>query len=223
MADNKRLGKGLEALISSYSTENEGSINGAIEVDKIVPNRNQPRQEFNTEKLNDLVKSIKSVGILQPLTVRETKDQYFELVAGERRLRAAKIVGLKTVPAYILSINADVEMMEFALIENVQREDLNPIEEAEGYAILSGKYNLSHDQIAKKIGKNRSTIANSIRLLKLPPEIKKSVKIGKISSSHARTLLGLKKSINMLTLHQKIIREELSVRKTERLVERQQQ
>ena len=125
MADNKRLGRGLEALISSYSTENEGSINGAIEVDKIVPNRNQPRQEFNTEKLNDLVKSIKSVGILQPLTVRETKDQYFELVAGERRLRAAKIVGLKAVPAYILSINADVEMMEFALIENVQREDLN--------------------------------------------------------------------------------------------------
>ena len=137
MAD-KRLGKGLEALITSYSTDDgERYMDGAVPVEQIVSNRNQPRQEFNAEQMEELTASIKSAGILQPLTVREMGDDEFELIAGERRLRAAKQAGLRTVPVYILSVDADVEMMEYALVENVQRVDLNPLEEAEGYAILS--------------------------------------------------------------------------------------
>ena len=145
-------------------------------------------------------------------------DYEFELIAGERRLRAAKKAGLKTVPVYILSVDADVEMMEYALVENVQRVDLNPIEEAEGYAILSGKYNLSQEEIAIRVGKSRPSIANSLRLLKLPPQIKSSLKSGKISSGHARAILGLRKSLQMITLYQKIIKEKLNVRQTEAIV-----
>ena len=220
MAD-KRLGKGLEALISSYSTDDEGRyVDGAVPIDQIISNRNQPRKEFNTDQMEELTASIKEAGILQPLTVREIGEDKFELIAGERRLRAAKQAGLKTVPAYFLSINADVEMMEYALVENVQRVDLNPLEEAEGYAILSGKYDLSQEEIAKKVGKSRPSIANSLRLLKLPPEIKSSLKLGKITAGHARAILGLRKSLQMITLYQKIIREKLSVRQTEDLVKK---
>jgi len=191
MAD-KRLGKGLEALITSYSTDDgERYMDGAVPVEQIVSNRNQPRQEFNAEQMEELTASIKGAGILQPLTVREMGDDEFELIAGERRLRAAKQAGLKTVPVYILSVDADVEMMEYALVENIQRVDLNPLEEAEGYAILSGKYDLSQEEIAKRVGKSRPSIANSLRLLKLPPEIKSSLKSGKISAGHARAILGL--------------------------------
>ena len=220
MAD-KRLGKGLEALISSYSTDDGGRyVDGAISINHIIPNSNQPRHEFNTEKMEELIASIKSAGILQPLTVREIDDDKFELISGERRLRAAKQIGLKTVPVYVLSVDADVEMMEYALVENVQRVDLNPIEEAEGYAILSGKYNLSQEEIAKRVGKSRPTIANSLRLLKLPPKIKSSLKLGNISAGHARAVLGLRKSLQMMTLYQEIIREKLSVRQTEDLVKK---
>ena len=220
MAD-KRLGKGLEALITSYSTDDgERYMDGAVPVEQIVPNRNQPRQEFNAEQMEELTASIKGAGILQPLTVREMGDDEFELIAGERRLRAAKQAGLKTVPVYILSVDADVEMMEYALVENVQRVDLNPLEEAEGYAILSGKYDLSQEEIAKRVGKSRPSIANSLRLLKLPPEIKSSLKSGKISAGHARAILGLRKSLQMMTLYQKIIGGKLSVRQTEDLVKK---
>ena len=220
MAD-KRLGKGLEALISSYSTDYGGRyVDGAVPIDKIISNRNQPRQEFNEGQMEELTASIKTAGILQPLTVREMGDDEFELIAGERRLRAAKQAGLKTVPVYILSVDADVEMMEYALVENVQRVDLNPLEEAEGYAILSGKYDLSQEEIAKRVGKSRPSIANSLRLLKLPTEIKSSLKSGKISAGHARAILGLRKSLQMITLYQKIIREKLNVRQTEDLVKK---
>jgi len=215
MAD-KRLGKGLEALISSYSTDDGGRyVDGAISINHIIPNSNQPRHEFNTEKMEELIASIKSAGILQPLTVREIDDDKFELISGERRLRAAKQIGLKTVPVYVLSVDADVEMMEYALVENVQRVDLNPLEEAEGYAILSGKYDLSQEEIANRVGKSRPSISNSLRLLKLPPEIKSSLRSGKISAGHARAILGLRKSLQMITLYQRIIREKLSVRQTE--------
>ena len=217
---NKRLGKGLEALITSYSTENDRYLDGAIPIEKIVPNRNQPRQEFNLDQLSELALSIESSGILQPLTVREMDNGTYELIAGERRLRAAKEIGLETVPVYILSIDADIEMMEYALVENVQRVDLNPLEEAEGYAILSGKYGLSQDEIARRVGKSRPTITNSLRLLKLPPEIKNSVKSGKISAGHARALLGLKKSLHMISIYKKIIQNRLSVRQTEVLVKK---
>jgi len=218
---DKRLGKGLEALITSYSTDDgERYMDGAVPVEQIVSNRNQPRQEFNAEQMEELTASIKGAGILQPLTVREMGDDEFELIAGERRLRAAKQAGLKTVPVYILSVDADVEMMEYALVENVQRVDLNPLEEAEGYAILSGKYDLSQEEIAKRVGKSRPSIANSLRLLKLPPQIKSSLKSGKISAGHARSILGLRKSLQMITLYQKIIKEKLSVRQTEDIVKK---
>ena len=217
---NKRLGKGLEALISSYSTDNDRYIEGAVPINQIIPNRNQPRQDFNSEQLSELAESIKKSGILQPLTVKETEGGKFELIAGERRLRAAKQVGLKEVPVYTLSINADVEMMEYALIENIQRVDLNPMEEAEGYAILSGKYGLSQEEIANRVGKSRPVISNALRLLKLPPDIKLGLKAGKISNGHARSLLSIKSSLKMQTLYQKIIRNKLSVRQTEDLVKK---
>ena len=218
MAD-KRLGKGLDALIPSYATDDR-HIDGAVPLTQIIPNRNQPRQEFNPEQMEELTASIKENGILQPLTVRELENGDFELIAGERRLRAAKDAGLETVPVYILSVDADVEMMEFALVENIQRVDLKPLEKAEGYAILSGKYDLSQDDIAKRVGKSRPAIANALRLLKLPPEIKSSLNSGKISTGHALAILGLRKSLQMMTLHQKVVREELSVRQTEALVKK---
>ena len=218
MAD-KRLGKGLDALIPSYATDDR-HIDGAVPLTQIIPNRNQPRQEFNPEQMEELTASIKENGILQPLTVRELGGGNFELIAGERRLRAAKDAGLETVPVYILSVDADVEMMEYALVENIQRVDLKPLEKAEGYAILSGKYDLSQDDIAKRVGKSRPAIANALRLLKLPPEIKSSLNSGKISTGHALAILGLRKSLQMMTLHQKVVREELSVRQTEALVKK---
>ena len=218
---DKRLGKGLEALITTHSTEgSERFMDGSVSIENIIPNRNQPRQEFDIEEMDKLTKSIERNGILQPLTVREIEDDRYELIAGERRFRAAQAVGLESVPVYILSVEADVEMMEYALVENVQRVDLNSIEEAEAYAMLSGRYDLSHDEIAKRVGKNRSTIANSLRLLKLPPEIKSALKTRKISAGHARAILGVRKSLQMMTLFQKIIREGLNVRQTEVLTKK---
>ena len=218
---DKRLGKGLEALITAHSTESgERLLDGAIPIDKIIPNRNQPRQEFDTNEMDNLTKSIERSGILQPLTVREIGIDQYELIAGERRLRAAQSLGLESVPVYILSIEADVEMMEYALVENIQRVDLNPIEEAEAYAMLSGKYDLSHDEIAQRVGKNRSTVANYLRLLKLPPNIKSAVKLGKISAGHARAILSIRKSLQMMALYQKIMRDDLNVRQTEVLVKK---
>ena len=215
----KRLGKGLDALIPSYATD-DSPIDGAVPITKIISNRNQPRQEFNPDQMDELTSSIKENGILQPITVRELNNGNFELIAGERRIRAEKDAGLETVLVYILSVDAEVEMMEYALVENIQRVDLSPLEEAEGYAILSGKYDLSQDEIAKRVGKSRPTIANALRLLKLPPEIKSSLKSGKITAGHARAILGLRKSLQMMTLHQKVIRENLSVRDTENLVKK---
>ena len=218
MAD-KRLGKGLEALITSYTTKDgDRYLDGAVPIEQIIANRNQPRQDFNPKEMQELTDSIKANGILQPLTVRELDDGKFELIAGERRLRSAREAGLETVPVYILSVEADVEMMEYALIENIQRVDLNPIEEAEGYAILCGKYNLAQEEIAKRVGKSRPAIANSLRLLKLPPEIKSALKSGDISAGHARAILGVRKSLQMMTLYQKVIRSGLNVRQTEELV-----
>ena len=213
----KRLGKGLDALIPSYATD-DSHIDGAVPITQITPNRNQPRQEFKAKQMEGLTASIKENGILQPLTVRELENGNFELIAGERRLRAAKDAGLETVPVYILSVDTDVEMMEYALVENIQRENLSPLEEAEGYAILSGKYDLSQEEIAKRVGKSRPAIGNALRLLKLPPGIKLSLKSKEISAGHARAILGLRKSLQMITLHQKVIREKLSVRQTEALV-----
>ena len=222
---SKRLGKGIEALISSYSTEeNERYIDGAIPLKNIIPNKNQPRKEFDSSAMGNLINSIRENGILQPITVRPIKKDQYEIVAGERRFRAATTLKLNTIPAYILSVDTDVEMMEYAIIENIQREGLNPVEEAEGYAILSGKHGLSQKEISKKVGKSRPEIANTMRLMKLPPAIRNSLKLsrdeGGISKGHARALLALRESTKINTLFQKILNEGLSVRQTETLVKK---
>tara|TARA_B100000029_G_scaffold513495_1_gene613269 strand:- start:884 stop:1741 length:858 start_codon:yes stop_codon:yes gene_type:complete len=217
--NKKRLGKGLEALIPSYATD-DALVNGYLSIDSIIPNSNQPRQSFDQDSLDSLVESIKEKGIIQPLAVREITNGKYELIAGERRLRAAKKAGLDEVPVYLLSVDADTDMMEYALIENVQRVDLNPIEEAEAYAILSGKYGLSQAQIGSNIGKSRSAITNSLRLLKLPNKIKNSLKSSEITSGHARSILSLKSKNEMLLLFNKIINEKISVRESELYVKR---
>ncbi len=217
--NKKGLGKGLRALITTYSTEDgDRHMEGAVPTDSIVSNRNQPRQHFNQEGMHDLIESIRENGILQPLTVHDVGDGQYELIAGERRLRAALELGLPTVPVYVISVETDVEMLELALVENIQRENLDPIEEAEGYAILAGKHNLTQENIAKRVSKSRAAIANSLRLLKLPTKVKDSLRAGKISSGHAKALLGLANGSAIENLYERIVRDRLSVRQTEELV-----
>ena len=216
----KVLGKGLKALIPDYESSGDDYIDNQILIDNIIPNKNQPRTDFDNNALNELADSIKINGILQPITVRKIKPNKFEIIAGERRWRASKVAGLNTIPCYIININNDSKMLELALVENIQRENLNPIEEAESYLILKEKYNLSQDLIAKKVGKARSTITNSLRLLKLPQKIKNSLQNGLIQAGHARALLkfnGLTKSKKMNNLFQRIKNENLSVRQVEKI------
>ena len=210
---SNRLGKGLEALIRPQ----EGtSSTGAqmININNISPNPNQPRQQFDEDALQELVASIKQKGLLTPITIREIDGKYV-VVAGERRLRAAKLAGLKEVPVYNIEVKNDAEMMEMALIENIQRENLNPIEEAEAYAVLNSKYGLSQEAVAKSVGKKRVTVTHSLRLLKLPSEIKKSIKIGEISAGHGRAILTMKTNHAMIKLWRQIINKNLSVRGAE--------
>ena len=221
MSKKSNLGKGLEALISQYSTEEDsGYINDSILLKKIKPNANQPRKDFDNSKMEELISSVKEKGILQPIAVRELKDGSYEIIAGERRYRAAKAVGLSSIPAYVLSISSESEIMEYALIENIQRVDLDPIEESEAFALLKSKYNLSQKEISKRVGKSRSLIANSLRLIKLPSSLKKDIKGGKITTGHAISLLGLKSKTQMLAIANRIINKKLSVRNTEEIVSR---
>ena len=218
---SKRLGRGIEALINSELNDKSKKPNSPgvsyINLSDIKPNPDQPRRDFNNTSLDELSKSIKEKGVITPITVRESNKGY-EIIAGERRWRAAKKAKLKSIPAYILNIGDEAEMMEVALIENIQREDLNPIEEAEGYAVLNSKYSLSHDSIAKTIGKKRTTISNALRLLKLPPEIRKSIRSGEITAGHGRAILQKKSIAAMKNLWKKIVNESLSVRAAESLV-----
>ncbi len=220
---SKRLGRGIEALINSELNDKSKKPNSPgvsyINLSDIKPNPDQPRRDFNNNSLDELSKSIKEKGVITPITIRESNKGY-EIIAGERRWRAAKKAKLKSIPAYILNIGDEAEMMEVALIENIQREDLNPIEEAEGYAVLNSKYSLSHDSIAKTIGKKRTTISNALRLLKLPPEIRKSIRSGEITAGHGRAILQKKSIPAMKNLWKKIVYESLSVRATESLVKR---
>ena len=218
---SKRLGKGINAIINTTSKKNVNSSNrpgvNKVKIDKIVPNPDQPRRDFDEKSLKELILSIKSKGIITPITLRKS-GKYYEIVAGERRWRAAKKANLKSIPAYVLNIKNNSEMMQVALTENIQREDLNAIEEAEGYAILNSKHGLSHDEIAKTIGKKRATISNALRLLKLPPEIRKSIREGKISAGHGRAILQKKTVSAMQSFWKKIINESLSVRAAEAIV-----
>ncbi len=213
----KKLGKGLEALIKTYDANTQGhSLDGQILIKHITPNETQPRQNFNDEKMQELIESIKENGVLQPITVREIVNGKFIIIAGERRYRASKALGLKWIPAYTVKVNNESEMMEYALIENIQRINLNAVEEAEGYAILRGKYNFSQKDIALKVSKSRSEITNKMRLLKLPPIIKDSLRNNIISYGHARALLSIKESVKMIQLYYQILKKNLSVREAEK-------
>ncbi|MBF89844.1 MAG: hypothetical protein CMG75_09390 [Candidatus Marinimicrobia bacterium] len=214
----RRLGRGINALIGD-SVEQSQSTDSIlhISINKISPNPYQPRHEFNDERLSELADSISDKGILQPITVRKLNKGY-ELVAGERRLRAAKKAGLKNMPAYILDVNNDADMVEMALIENIQREDLNVVEEAEAYSQLNKRYKLSHADIGKAVGKSRTSISNIIRLLQLPKRVIDSLKKNEISAGHARALLGLNSKVEVISIWKRILERAESVRTVEELV-----
>ena len=213
---NKRLGKGLEALIQPYSAEKIPEHHGVdkISIRSIKPNPHQPRQKFDETSLEELTASIKEKGILTPITVQKVGNQFI-LIAGERRLRASKKAGLKKIPVYIIDVADDAEMIEMALIENIQRENLNPIEEAEAYIYLNNRFKLSQEKIAKSVGKKRATISNSLRLLTLPREIKESIRNGRLSAGHGRAILMMKTHNSMIGLWKKIIKGKMSVRAAE--------
>jgi len=215
----QRLGKGLEALIPVYDVDVEQAGQPHLPLDLIDPNPFQPRKEFGDEEMADLISSIKAKGILQPITVRESGDGRYQLVAGERRLRAAKSLDMADIPAYVLSVDSDVDMMEYSLVENIQREDLNPMEQAEAFALLHSKYNLTQQMIAEQVGMSRPAVANTLRLLQLPAEIKESLKKNELTMGHARALLSLPQPALMQRLWKKIVSQGLSVRQTEAAVQ----
>ncbi len=215
----RALGKGLEALFQSVSDETLseekiGAIGLYIDIDKIVPNPNQPRKEFNAEMLDELAESIREKGVLQPILVEKKGDRYI-IIAGERRFRASGIAGLKKIPVIEKNFTEE-EKYEIALIENIQREDLSPIEEAKAYQTLITGYNLAQDELSKKIGKNRSTIANSLRLLKMPQDMQDALSSGEISAGHARAVLSVINPADQRILFNRIINGGLSVREAEK-------
>ena len=220
MTARQALGKGLGALIPEKGVP-EGEGKRPLQqcgIEEVHPNPFQPRKAFSDEQLQELVDSIREKGILQPLLVRRRSDGY-ELIAGERRWRAAQRAGLREIPILVRDVS-DSEMLELSLIENIQREDLNPIEEAEAYKRLMEQFHLTQEEISKKVGKDRSTIANTVRLLKLPPEIKLSLAEGKITMGHARAFLSLDGVDKQRLLWKKLLSAGLSVRQTESLVKR---
>ena len=223
---NNRLGKGIEALIRSRDLNNQEYLDGFIEITKIKINPDQPRKYFDKKSMDELVNSIKEKGILQPITLRSLDNNSFELIAGERRFKAAKILKLKTIPAYVINVETDIEKLELALIENIQRNDLNVIEEAEGYYLLKQKYNLTHKDIAKRVGKSRVEITRTMELTKLPENIKIALIENSnnpdftFSRGHARTILLLKDSMKIQKIYNRIIKERLSVRNTEKIVKK---
>lgn len=214
----KRLGKGLNAIIPEFPEGVEQVFKIAeIEVERIRQNPLQPRKDFSPEAMQELMSSIKEKGVIQPITVRQVDDG-FELIAGERRLRACQQLGLATIPAYVFPVKDEAEMLELALIENVQREDLNPVDEARAYQILAQTFDLSHEEIAQRVGKERSTITNSLRLLNLPDPILADLRTGVLNAGHARPLLSLSNPKQQLNLWQRIKRDGLSVRTVEKIV-----
>lgn len=209
------LGKGLEALIPKVEQKEKGFIL-EIEVESLTPNLFQPRKNFNKEKMEELKESIKKHGIIQPIVVRKMANGY-EIIAGERRLKAAKEIGLKKVPAIIKSINNE-KSLEIALVENIQREDLNPVEQANAFKRLIDEFNLTQQELAEVTGKSRTLVTNTIRLLKLNPEIQKNISEGKISFGHAKLLLSIEDEEVQRAVCDRIIANDLSVRDTEQLI-----
>ena len=211
----KRLGKGINALIrppSKQDTSPAGVTN--LPISKIKTNPHQPRKKFDKKSLVELASSIKEKGVITPITVKTDGNGYI-LIAGERRLRASKLIKKREIPGYIIELTNDSEMMEVALIENIQRENLNSIEESEAFAVLQGKFDFSQSKIALAVGKSRSTITNALRLLQLPIQVKKSISDNRISAGHGRAILAMKTESRMLALWKMIIEQNLSVRAAE--------
>ena len=212
----KGLGKGIKALLEDFDLTDESKVI-KISIDRIKPNPNQPRKHIKEETLKELAESIKQKGIIQPIIVRE-KERYYEIIAGERRWRAAQIAGLQEIPVVIRNDISELESLELALIENIQREDLNPIDLALAYNELIEKYKLTQEELAKILGKSRSAIANTLRLLKLPEEIKNHIISGKLSEGHGRVLLALEDEKEMTRLANECIEKQLSVRELEEII-----
>lgn len=217
MASNKGLGRGLGALLGDFDEEiRENTPYKLLPIHKVEPNRNQPRQDFDEEELQALSESLSTHGVLQPLTVRELNSGYYQIIAGERRWRAARMAGLTEVPVVVIEAD-DRKAMELALIENLQRQDLNPVEEALGYRSLMEDFGLTQEETAKQVGKSRPAVANALRLLNLPDGILEKLREGAISAGHARALLSVKSEKQQLQTMQKIVALDLSVRQTELL------
>jgi ParB family chromosome partitioning protein len=213
------LGKGLAALLPDIGPEDSDRLDKLteIEIDLIEPNPFQPRTHFDPEGLEELKRSIAEKGVIQPITVRR-RDGGYQLIAGERRLRAAKGLGLQRIPAYVLDVESDEEMLELSIVENIHREDLNPMELARGYQRLIEQCGLTQEEVAQKVGKDRATIANFLRLLKLPRAIQESLEKGEVSMGHARALISLEDERLQLAIWRRAVREALSVRRVEELV-----
>ena len=224
------LGRGLNSLLEDSNSKTESIIENKItknisligktieiDIDKIALNPMQPRTRFNKESLNELAMSIKNFGVIQPITVIERSKNYFELISGERRVRASKLIQLKKIPAFVKDVK-DSEKLEMALVENIQREDLDPIEIALTYNRLIKEINITHEKLSDRVGKKRSTISNYLRLLKLDPIIQSGLRDGFISMAHGRELSAIKSYKNQLDLYEKIISKKLSVRETEKII-----
>lgn len=220
MAARKALGRGLEALIPDLPDDQEDRQSVLqVPIDRISANPYQPRQSFDQARLDELARSILEKGVIQPVTVRRKNGQEeYELIAGERRLRAARQTGYQTIPAIVMAVSSPEEMMELSLIENIQRDDLNPIHEARAYLRLQEECHLTQEEVATRVGKNRTTVANTLRLLKLPAEVQKCLLAGEVSMGHARALLGLENRAEQAELCRQVVKKGLSVRKVEELV-----
>ena len=217
MASSKGLGKGLSALLGDFTEETtEKSAYQQLPIHKVEPNAGQPRQDFDEEALAELAESIREHGVIQPLTVRALPSGYYQIIAGERRWRAARIAGLDTVPAVVIEAD-DKKAMELALIENLQRQDLNPVEEALGYRSLMEDYGMTQEEASRRVGKSRPAVANALRLLALPEKVLNMLREGKLTPGHARAILSLKTEKLQLTAAQKITALDLSVRQAEQL------
>ena len=217
MASNKGLGKGLGALLGDFADEPlETSAYRSLPIYKVEPNPDQPRHDFDEEELQALADSISVHGVIQPLTVREMSNGYYQIIAGERRWRAARLANLSDVPVVVIEAD-DRKAMELALIENLQRQDLNPVEEALGYQALIEEYGLTQEEAAGRVGKSRPAVANALRLLGLCPEVLEKLKQGELTAGHARAILSLKSEKKQMEAAQKIIALALSVRQAETL------
>ncbi|NLE32777.1 MAG: ParB/RepB/Spo0J family partition protein [Bacteroidales bacterium] len=218
MVRKNSMGRGLDALLSTEEIRTEGSSSiNEVDLSLIVPNPDQPRRAFDEEALTELATSIRTIGLIQPISLRMMADGHYQIIAGERRFRAAKLAGLQTLPAYIKTAEDDL-VMEMALIENIQREDLNAIEIALAFQKLLEIYQLTQEKLSERLGKKRATIANYLRLLKLPAEIQLGLKDHKIDMGHAKTLISLEDPAKQIELYEALLANGYSVRKMEELV-----